>query len=734
MGSLEGFTFGSILAGLISGLWTNLTDRTLTPAYKSFINYLNQGGRPVNHDLQKAVKRSLLKASKSLALECRNELAGRFPTFHAWWPFFPKQHRSEVRWLNRQLAQWSKDLKAIERVESFETPIQLPEDIGLLLTSENTLSLNIFQKIKDKFLAEALKGNEPACYVEKVKRERAGLFQLVCIYFADELKNNQQVSNIFEGQLLVKINDNLNAHINASQRVKPLTLQDLEEALSNVNQVMIKLRDKLVDVEKIVDEGFTKVTSGIEEIKVRLNKPNDSGTISSSRYRLAVVINAETFSVIYEAQAKAIIAYLREVSCDSSLTIVGIERGSIILVLEGSEKGIKQLEDLHKSAQLAEILGLRVRDVQRVDSQAKTTQETAKISIDSYLTSQSQIEKILQKKLNIAPEEKLFGIEENLEILRQYLQDTEGSWFISVTGAGGIGKTSIVEKLVRENTAKLGFEKLAWITAKRRALNPEIGEIELIGDNLNVDSMIIEIARQLEIILPPALEHQFTYLQEKLQSVRYLVVIDNLETLEEYQTLFAKFEFHNAKKNFRPSKVIFTSRVKLQGSRIDFREKEIRGLSENASLELIRYKGNDIERIKNATARQLLPIYDKTEGNPLLIKLVVSLIRRYDSPLDEIIDFIRSENKLLAYLYGEAIDSISDNANRVLSAMTNYSHSSAVPYQKLKNTSGLGDNELKEAIQECVRLSLLLPLPHQIHEEPRYSIHNLLYEYLNGPS
>ncbi|MEG4209074.1 NB-ARC domain-containing protein [Microcoleus sp. S13_B4] len=450
--------------------------------------------------------------------------------------------------------------------------------------------------------------------------------------------------------------------------------------------------------------------------------------ISSTRYRLAVILNAETFSQVYEANVQSIITHLRNLSGDSSLRIVGIEKGSIIITLEASQKGIEKIESLHQSGSISEILGIRVKDLLRVDLNNKTLQEEAGINVEFYIKSQIQIEKILQEKLNIAPEEKLFGIEENLAILRQYLQDKEGSWFISIAGEGGIGKTSIAEKLVRKYTAISGFEKLAWITAKRTYLNPT-GETQNTRETLNIDSMIYEIARQLGITLPPTLNEQFPYLQEKLQSSPYLILIDSLETFEEYQTLFSKFDIHSSRNNFKPSKVIFTSRVKIQ--KTDIRELRIKGLSEKASLELIRYQGNDLERIKNASDGQLLPIYSKTEGNPLLIKLVVSLIKRYDSPLNEIIDFIKMEDQLLNYLYVEALHSISDNARIVINAMTSYVQSSAVSYQMLKDTTGLEDTKLREAIQECVRhSSLLSSLPHQLDEEPRYSIHNLLYEYL----
>jgi flagellar biosynthesis GTPase FlhF len=64
---------------------------------------------------------------------------------------------------------------------------------------------------------------------------------------------------------------------------------------------------------------------------------------------------------------------------------------------------------------------------------------------DSQLESpvQAKIKKTIEEKANIS-QERLFGVEKYLKYLREYLQDKEGSWFISIVGTGGVGKTSIV--------------------------------------------------------------------------------------------------------------------------------------------------------------------------------------------------------------------------------------------------------------------------------------------------
>ena len=60
---------------------------------------------------------------------------------------------------------------------------------------------------------------------------------------------------------------------------------------------------------------------------------------------------------------EAIVAHLQTITGDSSLTLVRVEPGSIKLILEGSEDGFHQLEDLLRKGQLVEVEGLTVESV-----------------------------------------------------------------------------------------------------------------------------------------------------------------------------------------------------------------------------------------------------------------------------------------------------------------------------------------------------------------------------------
>ncbi|SKB12787.1 hypothetical protein PL11201_440011 [Planktothrix sp. PCC 11201] len=341
-----------------------------------------------------------------------------------------------------------------------------------------------------------------------------------------------------------------------------------------------------------------------------------------------------------------------------------------------------------------------------------------------------QIEITLREKTNWE-QKKLFGINTILEQLRDHLQTRDDYWLMSITGAGGIGKTSLTEKLVGEYAADAGFFKLAWTMAKRTYyLEPNMSvKKDNNKKDINTDYMIYDIASQLDINLPPANQDYFLALQRKLTSEPYLIVIDNLETLPEYQKLLARFNPFDPMCNIRPSKVIFTSRKDLKANNCAVREIKLPGIDKSATLEMIRHQGQELDIVKQALDEELEPIYQKTEGNPLMISLVMNLLRIYDDPLLKIFERFEQDQDIQEFLYEESLNSLSDNALLILNLMIKYAAGYLIPSSDLQKPSGLNNDEFRQAITECSQFNLL-DSSRSLKDESRYSIHSLLYEFL----
>ncbi|ELS33397.1 MULTISPECIES: NB-ARC domain-containing protein [Pseudanabaena] len=344
---------------------------------------------------------------------------------------------------------------------------------------------------------------------------------------------------------------------------------------------------------------------------------------------------------------------------------------------------------------------------------------------------QQKINRVLDSHAN-ASRERLYGIENYLEQLKTYLEN-KYVWLISVVGSGGVGKTSVVEKLVRDYGANVGFTDIVWVTAKRRYFKVEdLSEKEIIGSSINLEALVSNIATQLQITLPtsPDFKVQFKYLQNKLKQAPYLIIIDNLETLEEYKQLIQGFNPYDLSNNLSPSKIIMTSRQKLQSENSQLKEIEMKGIDRPSTVELIRYKGDHVERIAKATDEQLYPIFTVSDGIPLIILLIVNLIAtNHQLTLSQIINKVLHEENLSSYLYFEALNSISDEAYNILRTLTGFSSNSSICYEDLKISSNLDDNDFDEAILELIRCSLLQNTCSLI-DKPRYAIHSILFEFI----
>jgi hypothetical protein len=97
------------------------------------------------------------------------------------------------------------------------------------------------------------------------------------------------------------------------------------------------------------DESLTPVL-------VKGSTPKETG----SKVTYEFVLSGSVDDVSRE-QLEAIVAHLRSISGDTSLALLKVEEGSILLELEGSEEGFRILEALQRDGKLTEVYGLRVK-------------------------------------------------------------------------------------------------------------------------------------------------------------------------------------------------------------------------------------------------------------------------------------------------------------------------------------------------------------------------------------
>jgi uncharacterized protein YjbI with pentapeptide repeats len=142
------------------------------------------------------------------------------------------------------------------------------------------------------------------------------------------------------------------------------------------------------DVEKRFFEAICRklnlIVAEIADFESEEGQLNTSVSVNGSREQNLVTLTQKqtesdeekfSFSILGTAskvdipKLKAIVAHLQKITGDTSIEIVDIEKGSIRLILEGSQESLEQIEALFKSGQLTEVQGIPVQDVQFVTPQ-----------------------------------------------------------------------------------------------------------------------------------------------------------------------------------------------------------------------------------------------------------------------------------------------------------------------------------------------------------------------------
>jgi hypothetical protein len=266
-----------------------------------------------------------------------------------------------------------------------------------------------------------------------------------------------------------------------------------------------------------------------------------------------------------------------------------------------------------------------------------------------------------------------FGREKEIAIIADAISPESRTWGALIDGPGGIGKTALAIRAAYLAPTAL-FERKIFITAKVRELTPQ-GEKALTDfSRNNFFSMINELALELgeEEIHRVTPEERANPLRMKMMGKKILIIFDNLETLsEDERTRLFQFLSRLPEGN----KAIVTSRRRTD---VDVRIIRLDRLSGNEALQLIEELAKNNLRLarENDVARRKL--YEITNGNPLLIKWVCGQLGHENSSMYSIaqacsfISKAPKDNDPLEYIFGDLIDTFTEDEIRVTVALTNF--------------------------------------------------------------
>lgn len=330
------------------------------------------------------------------------------------------------------------------------------------------------------------------------------------------------------------------------------------------------------------------------------------------------------------------------------------------------------------------------------------------------------------------PYDRLVGRDEVLTTLSEVLQSPSGKQVVVVSGLGGIGKTAIAYEVIKQAIQSGRFEKLVWETAKSEEFTG-ISIRQRREQTISFPTILANYARQLGFesltMQPPDILR--TRLKDVLQSGSYLIVLDNLETLEAAQEIAR--QLHELVSPGK-SRVLITSRERLVDESFIY-DYYIKGLSESASLELIldEAEARGADGLLQADKILLKRIYTTTGGMPLALKLIVSqsllgiALDEELTRLEEVID----EKEIYRFIYFAIWQKLSRPAQKLLVGAATFATSSM--RSMLQPVSELDEVLFNQAVPELVRASLMEVSQHSLANQKRYDIHAMTRWFVNAP-
>ena len=262
---MEPITWGLIFSSILGGIIGNRADAGFMRAWdagtKSLVSRLRQGDRYINDELEKAVRRSFLRALQTIASDSLEQLTDGFKKYRGAYVCSP-ENRKDVAWLENYLNNIEKQIVRLNNDNPTNTPLESIEEIELLVTPDGILNETLIEEAKQKLLETATQDSTTIGIYRQIAEE--SLVKRICLFFTYEIKSNSAVRDIFQTQLLAKANQILER--------QALTLENMQLALQNIANSLTHLLSKLNFLETALKElGYSQEKQFSEVTTILIN-------------------------------------------------------------------------------------------------------------------------------------------------------------------------------------------------------------------------------------------------------------------------------------------------------------------------------------------------------------------------------------------------------------------------------------------------------------------------------
>jgi hypothetical protein len=302
---------------------------------------------------------------------------------------------------------------------------------------------------------------------------------------------------------------------------------------------------------------------------------------------------------------------------------------------------------------------------------------------------------------------RLVGRSVELDRVMQAIRERTGKLVIAIVGLGGIGKTTLAREAMERALQEQLFTYAVWASAKTERFVGE-GAVKTGVSTYSFDDLLADIGRQchrLDIATMPS-EQRIFAVQALLAKQRVLIVMDNLETVPEYDALV-----DNLFQILGNSKLLITSRHQVKHDYVF--TINLGGFLVDEGVTFLREEGRErgINAVAQAERKQLVEIHEVTGGAPLAMKLVVGQLSR--QPIQVVLTTLQQASskgqdyEFYRFVYQHTWNLLSDTARMALVDMSVFPPIHGGTLQDVEAVSQLDPTNFWPAMDQLILMSLV---------------------------
>jgi len=323
---------------------------------------------------------------------------------------------------------------------------------------------------------------------------------------------------------------------------------------------------------------------------------------------------------------------------------------------------------------------------------------------------------------------RLIGRTQELQQLLTALRERKRKAVIAIVGLGGIGKTALAQEAMDQCWCEGIFQYIVWASAKtERFIGKGTRKIEV--SDYSFEQWLDDIARQCkrDDFVPLSLEQKRLAVKQLLLEQRVLVVMDNLETIPDYEAFVDQlFQL------LGQSKLLITSRHQLRLEYVF--TLDLGGVDRHEGITFLREEGKErgIATMAQAKPDDLSAIHQVTGGAPLAMKLVVGQLSRL--PLDNVLynlqtaSFAGPNYDFYRFIFKYSWDMLDLESRKTLVSMSVFDLANGSSAQSLSEISQIEVEVIQMALEQLILLSLV-DINGNLQQH-RYTLHPLTHYFI----